>query len=95
MFIKKEKYKLMQHQIATLKNQIKDLENELDRLECSNLKWQDENKKMRDELNSEHLENHEQHRKLLYIEKRVKEPFGTIKDALDLKKDIKNVLSRT
>lgn len=94
MFIKKEKYRLMQHQIATLKNQIKDLNDEIDRLECANLKFQDENKKMREELDCEHLENYEQHQKLLYIEKRIKEPFSTIKDALDLRNDLKKVLSK-
>lgn len=88
MFIRRIKYEDME-------DKIRDQKREIRRLKESVAKWEEENRALRDDLDYEHEENCNQHKKLLEISRRIEKPFATIKDALDLKKDIKKVLSNT
>jgi pyruvate formate-lyase activating enzyme-like uncharacterized protein len=88
MFIKKEKFDGMVEKIYELKKQIRDLE--FKQTNIANL--EEEIMRIKEDLENEHLENCEQHRKLLKIQRRIEKPFTGMKDAIDLRNDIKSVL---
>ena len=85
MFIKKEIYRSMQIQILRLRK-----ENELKDKQIKNL--EEEKRNMKSDLENEHLENYEQHKKLLKIENALKGKFGSYIDLLNFRNKVQSII---
>ena len=60
-----------------------------------NKQLREENSTLRNELEDEETDNYNQHRILVKIEQLLNKPYGTYKDLLDFRNDVKKELSRT
>ena len=58
-----------------------------------NKQLKEENRTLRNELEDEETDNYNQHRKLYNIGQLLNKPYGTYKDLLDFRNDVKKELS--
>lgn len=92
MFNFKSKKKLKE-QITELRKKNITLSIEKSNLETSLKRYEEITKDLRSEIEEEHLENYNQHKKLLAISRIANKPFGSYKNTLNAVKDIKNELA--
>lgn len=85
--------KELNKQIAELRKRNADLGIENDNLKLSIERHREITRDLRSEIEEEHLENYNQHKKLLAIERIVNKPFGSYKNALNTIKEIKRELA--
>lgn len=88
MFIKRSRLKNMEALIGNLQEENK-------KLKAENKKVSNENVSLRNELEDEHLENCQQHRKLFKMKQALSKPYGTYKDLLEFRDNIRKELSTT
>lgn len=79
--------------ICILEAKIGRLQQENENLKLSIKRYEEITKDLRSEIEEEHLENYNQHKKLLAISRIVSKPFGSYKNTLNAVKDIKNELA--
>ena len=82
MFIKKSEYLDFEKEIAELKVEKIRMNTKIKELE-------EEKQNIKKDLENEHLENCEQHRKLLAIQRLLSNPFGSYKELLQFRNKIK------
>ena len=85
-FRNKERETNLERQIERLCKKLTEKEEELN-------KAKEENRRLRSDLDYEHAENCEQHRKILQIERTVRKPAGTIKELVDIRIKIKELIN--
>ena len=86
MFIKKSEYLELEREIAELKVEKMRMNTKLKTLE-------EEKQNIKNDLENEHLENYEQHKKLLSIKRLLDNPFGSYKDLLQFRNKIKALVN--
>lgn len=86
MFIKKSEYLELEREIAELKVEKMRMNTKLKTLE-------EEKQNIKNDLENEHLENYEQHKKLLSIQRLLSNPFGSYKDLLQFRNKIKALVN--
>ena len=86
MFIKKAEYLELEREIAELKVEKMRMNTKLKTLE-------EEKQNIKNDLENEHLENYEQHKKLLSIKRLLDNPFGSYKDLLQFRNKIKALVN--
>ena len=85
MFIRKEEYQELTKKIADTERTNKILSNSIVKLE-------EEKKNIKSDLESEHLENYEQHRKLLAIERVIDGSYGSYSELLTKLKKVQAII---
>lgn len=86
MFIRKAEYLELEREIAELKVEKMRMNTKLKTLE-------EEKQNIKSDLENEHLENYEQHKKLLSIQRLLSNPFGSYKDLLQFRNKIKALVN--
>ena len=85
MFKNKERLSILEAQIGSLQVENSKQKDKISRLE-------EEKQKIKEELENEHLENYEQHKKLMQIERLLNNPFGSYKNLLQFKNKVQQIL---
>ena len=85
MFIRKERLAILEAEIGRLQEDNERLTKKIENLEK-------EKQNIKSNLEDEHLENQEQHRQLLKIEKLLKGKFGSYIDLLNFKNKVQSII---
>lgn len=85
MFIRKDEYLELTKKIADVERTNNILSNSIAKLEK-------EKQSIKQDLENEHIENYEQHKKLLQIERLLNNPFGSYKNLLQFRNKVKEIL---
>ena len=86
MFIRKERLSILESLVGSLQEENSRQKNQIKRLE-------EEKLNIKKDLENEHLENYEQHKKILTIERLLNNTFGSYKDLLEFRNKIKALVS--
>lgn len=85
MFIRKEEYKELNKKIMDAERTNNILNNSITRLE-------QEKQRIKKDLECEHIENYEQHKKLIAIEKLLNVPFGDYQSILKFRNEVRAII---
>lgn len=85
MFIRKEEYKELNKKIMDAERTNNILNNSITRLD-------QEKQSIKKDLEYEHMENYEQHQKLLAIEKLLNDPFGDYQSLLKFRNKVRVII---
>lgn len=85
MFKNKERLSILEAQIGSLQVENSRQKDKISRLE-------EEKQNIKEELENEHLENYEQHKKLLQIERLLNNSFGSYQSLLRFRNKVKETL---
>ena len=85
MFIRKEKLANLESQIDSFKKDNERLKNKIEDLE-------EEKQNLKRDLENEHIENYEQHKKILKIENALKTNFGNYSNLLKFRNKVQSII---